>query len=87
MVKNLAEVDPRVREKGLQAIDIFAENMEEDKIKPYLSTLIPALAQLFLQQQTSFASKRLCLSSIGAIVTSSRSNFGVYLAEVSQLLL
>lgn len=50
MVKNLAEVDPRVREKGLQAIDIFAENMEEDKIKPYLSTLIPALAQLFLQQ-------------------------------------
>lgn len=49
MVKNLAEVDPRVREKGLQAIDIFAENMEEDKIKPYLSTLIPALAQLFMQ--------------------------------------
>ena len=28
MVKNLAEVDTRVREKGLIAIDIFAENME-----------------------------------------------------------
>ena len=32
MVKNLGEVDTRVREKGLMAIDIFAENMEEDKI-------------------------------------------------------
>ena len=28
MMKNMAELDTRVREKGLMAIDIFAENME-----------------------------------------------------------
>jgi hypothetical protein len=30
MLKNLNEIDSRVREKGLIALDIFAENMEED---------------------------------------------------------
>jgi hypothetical protein len=43
LVRNLGEVDTRVREKGLMAIDIFAENMEEDTIPKYLSTLVPAL--------------------------------------------
>lgn len=33
MVKNLNEVtDPRITEKGLMTIDIFAENMEAEKI-------------------------------------------------------
>lgn len=44
MVKNLNEVvDPRVSEKGLMTIDVFVENMESEKIGPYLSTLLPAL--------------------------------------------
>lgn len=36
MVKNIGEMDTRVREKGIMALDIFAENMEEEKILPYL---------------------------------------------------
>lgn len=83
MVSNLITVDPRIREKGLLTIDIFAENMEEDKIKPHLPLLLPALVQVFLDQQTNFQSKRLCLSSIGSIVTSSRKGFTEYLPDVS----
>jgi len=37
MIKNLVEADTRVREKGLIAIDIFSENMEEDAINKYLT--------------------------------------------------
>lgn len=29
MVKNIGEMDTRVREKGIMALDIFSENMEE----------------------------------------------------------
>jgi len=29
-------LDSRLREKGLLAIDIFCENMEKEKIAPYL---------------------------------------------------
>jgi len=43
MIRNLLAVDPRIREKGLLTIDIFADNMEEEKIKPHLQTLMPAL--------------------------------------------
>jgi hypothetical protein len=67
--------------------DVFAENMEEDKIKPYLGTLLPALVQVFLDHQTTFYALRLCLSSIGSIVTSSRQGFAVYPPDVSTLLL
>jgi hypothetical protein len=87
MVRNLGEVDTRVREKGLVAIDIFAENMEEEAITKYLPTLVPTLAQLFLHNSSNMKSRRLCLSSLGAIITSSRVNFTPYLGEVSQLLL
>jgi hypothetical protein len=83
MVLNLGEVDSRVREKGLIAIDIFAENMEEEAISKYLPTLVPTLIQLFMQATTNFQSKRLCISSLGSIVTSSRIGFTPYLPSLS----
>lgn len=48
MLENLQQLDPRIREKCLLAIDIFCENMEKDKIQPYLPKLIPMLVGVFL---------------------------------------
>lgn len=61
--------------------------MEEDKITPYLPTLLPNLVQLFLQPNTTFLARRHCLSSIASIVASSKNQFSIYLKDISDLLL
>lgn len=43
MVKSLSNQQNKIYEKALLTIDIFAENMEEEKITPYISTLVPHL--------------------------------------------
>lgn len=82
MVKNLSDPDPLLREKCLLTIDIFAENMDE-KITEYLPSLVPSLVSVFLDASTNFRSKRLCLSSIGSIVSSAGSGFATFLAQTS----
>lgn len=48
MIKGLSSPQHKIYEKALLTIDIFAENMEEEKITPYMATLLPSLVQLFL---------------------------------------
>ncbi|CAD8054568.1 unnamed protein product [Paramecium sonneborni] len=87
MINCLKAQDHKIYEKALLTIDIFAENMESEKILPYMQTLLPNLVQLFLQSTTTFIARRHCLSSIGSIIVSSKDAFGTYLKDVSELLL
>ncbi|CAK60429.1 unnamed protein product (macronuclear) [Paramecium tetraurelia] len=87
MINCLKSTDHKIYEKALLTIDIFAENMESEKILPYMQTLLPSLVQLFLQQTTTFIARRHCLSSIGSIIVSSKEAFATYLKDVSELLL
>jgi hypothetical protein len=42
---------------------------------------------MFIHESSSLKSKRLCLSSLGSIISSSRNSFSIYLKEVSALFL
>ncbi|KAM3142401.1 hypothetical protein pb186bvf_005558 [Paramecium bursaria] len=76
MLKSLSSQNNKVYEKALLTIDIFAENMEREKIQPYLSQLLPSLIQMFLAPNTTFLARRTCSEY-----------FQIYLKEVSELLL
>ena len=78
MINHIGDLNVKVSEKALIAIDVFLDGMVQEDILPYLPVVIPKLIEVLISEKSTSLMRAAAMSGLGSAVTAAEEKFEPY---------
>lgn len=86
IINSFEDLNPKVAEKAIIAVDIFCDNLEPEDLETYMQSITEKLCLIAMKDNSTMIMRRVAMSALGSCISTVEHKFKPFVTPVTSLI-